>query len=90
MKMAIVGGRYNLKKEINIRWICLVGDVWFAKLMKVNGWYVCQGRWKIWEKSLMHEMQSISWSQKIFQSKKKMLYISMTKITMIEMLKTMK
>jgi hypothetical protein len=39
-----------LKKEINIRWICLVGDVWFAKLMKVNGWYVCQGRWKIWEK----------------------------------------
>jgi hypothetical protein len=54
-------------------------------------WMICVSRkMENLRKSLMHEMQSISWSQKIFQSKKKMLYISMTKITMIEMLKTMK
>lgn len=42
------------------RWGCMV-----AKLMKVmdDMWVKEDGKF---EKSLMHEMQSISWSQKIF------------------------
>jgi hypothetical protein len=66
----------------------MVGDV--AKLMKVMD-DMCVKEDGKFERSLMHEMQSISWSQKIFKStKNKLLYLCMTEITMIEMLKIMK
>jgi len=50
----------------------MVGDV--AKLMKVMD-DMCGKEDGKFERSLMHEMQSISWSQKIFKSEKINCYI---------------
>lgn len=61
-----------------------------CKVDESNGWYVWQGRWKIWEKfnawNAIHKLES----ENIQIWKNKLLYICMTEITMIELLKIMK
>jgi cobalamin biosynthesis protein CbiD len=57
MKMEIVGGKIETLKEINIRRICMVGDV--AKLMKLMDDMCVSRKMENSRKSLMHEMRTI-------------------------------